>query len=238
MTASDGIRIEPVHSVAEATAIVEAFREIWPGGRSPVNVDLLIALAHTGNYVVSLHVDGEVVGGSVAFFWAPEERAMHSHITGILPAARGRGLGRALKQHQRAWALERGVGAITWTYDPLIARNAHFNLAVLGARAISYHVDYYGPMADDVNRGDESDRILVSWSTAAAPAPAPAPDRVVAAVPVPDDIEDMRRTAPADAAAWRTRVREELLAHLADGLEIGGFDDTRGYLLVPRGANA
>ncbi|MET0828042.1 MAG: GNAT family N-acetyltransferase, partial [Microbacterium sp.] len=60
----------------------------------------------------------------------------------------------------------------------------------------------------------------------------PADELVVASVAVPHDIETMRREAPADAAAWRVRVREEFLARVAEGLVVGGFDDARGYLFV------
>ena len=73
-------------------------------------------------------------------------------------------------------------------------------------------------MDDGVNRGDETDRIMVSWALAAPPVPTPADERVVASVAVPHDIESMRRESPTDAAAWRLRVRDELLGHLADGL--------------------
>jgi predicted GNAT superfamily acetyltransferase len=75
-----------------------------------------------------------MIGASVGFFAAPDDRSLHSHITGIVGDHRGRGLGRLLKQHQREWALARGVHRITWTFDPLVARNASFNLRVLGAR--------------------------------------------------------------------------------------------------------
>ena len=135
---------------------------------------------------------------------------MHSHITGVLPGLQSHGLGRVLKQHQREWAFARDVGHITWTFDPLVARNAHFNLRVLGARVTEYLVDHYGPMDDGVNRGDETDRVMVSWALAAPPAPTPPDDRVVASVAVPHDIETMRREAPTDAAAWRVRVRERV----------------------------
>ena len=87
-------------------------------------------------------------------------------------------------------------------------------------------------MDDGINRGDASDRIMVSWALAAPPVPTPADDRVVASVAVPRDIEALRREDPSDAATWRVRVRDELVGHLADGLVIGGFDDERGYLLV------
>ena len=98
---------------------------------------LLRALGHGGNYLVGAYrVDtGELVGASVAFFTEPLGAAMHSHITGVLAGTAGRGVGAALKWHQRQWALERGLTRITWTFDPLIARNSYFNLTRLGARA-------------------------------------------------------------------------------------------------------
>jgi predicted GNAT superfamily acetyltransferase len=157
---------------------------------------------------------------------------MHSHITGVLPGHQSLGLGRVLKQHQRAWALARDVGHITWTFDPLVARNAHFNLRVLGTRVTEYLVNHYGPMDDGVNRGDETDRIMVSWALAAPPVPTPDEGRVVVSVEVPRDIAALRRESPEAAAGWRRRVRDEMLAGLGEGLVVGGFDDIRGYLLV------
>ena len=229
---SGGIDIRPLDTVADVFAASAVLAEVWGGDRSGMPPNLLRALAHSGNYTVGLWQEERMVGASVAFFAPPAARSMHSHITGVLPGARGRGLGRLLKQHQREWALERGVGHVTWTFDPLVARNAHFNLRVLGARVTEYLVDQYGPMDDGVNRGDESDRLMVSWALAAPPVPTPAPERVVASVAVPRDIEEVRRASPADAASWRLRVREALVGHLAEGLAVGGFDDDLGYLLV------
>lgn len=226
--------IRPLATVDEVFRASAVLAEVWGGDRSGMPPNLLRALAHSGNYAVGLWEGERMVGASVAFFAAPAERSMHSHITGVLPQAQSRGLGRVLKQHQREWALARDVGHITWTFDPLVARNAHFNLRVLGARATEYLVNQYGPMDDGVNRGDESDRIMVSWAVAAAPAVTPSDDAVVAAVAVPADIEEVRRASAADAAAWRARVRAEILGHLAEGLVIGGFDDARGYLFIRR----
>ena len=226
------IEIRALESIEDVFTASAVLADVWAGDRSGMPPNLLRALAHSGNYAVGLWDEDRMVGASVAFFAAPATRSMHSHITGVLPGLQSQGLGRILKQHQREWALARDVGHITWTFDPLVARNAHFNLRVLGARATEYLVDQYGPMDDGVNRGDESDRILVSWALAAPPVPTPAPDRVVASVAVPPDIGAVRLESPADAAAWRVRVREALVAHLADGLAIGGFDDDLGYLLV------
>jgi predicted GNAT superfamily acetyltransferase len=101
-----------------------------------------------------------MVGASVAFFGADH---LHSHIAGVDPARQSGGVGYVLKLHQRAWALERDVPTVTWTFDPLVGRNAYFNLHKLGADAAAYLTDFYGPMTDGVNAGDASDRIYLRW---------------------------------------------------------------------------
>jgi predicted GNAT superfamily acetyltransferase len=226
------IDIRPLETIAQIHEAADVLREVWAGDRDAMPPNLMRALAHAGNYAVGMYEGDRMIGASIAFFAPPAARSMHSHITGVLPGLQSQGLGRLLKQHQREWAFARDVGRITWTFDPLVARNAHFNLRVLGARITEYLVDHYGPMDDGVNRGDETDRVMVSWALAAPPAPTPADERVVASVAVPHDIETMRRASPMDAAAWRTRVREEFLARLGEGLVVGGFDDERGYLFV------
>ncbi|MGN8552981.1 UNVERIFIED_CONTAM: GNAT family N-acetyltransferase [Microbacterium sp. SLM126] len=227
-----GIDIRPLDTVDEVHAASRVLAEVWGGDNGGMPPNLLRALAHAGNYAVGLYDGDRMVGASVAFFAAPAARSMHSHITGVLPDLQSKGLGRVLKQHQREWALARDVGHITWTFDPLVARNAHFNLRTLGTRVTEYLVNHYGPMDDGINRGDETDRVMVSWALAAPPVATPAAERVVASVAIPHDIETLRREAPADASAWRLRVRDEILARLAESLVIGGFDDERGYLFV------
>lgn len=227
---SEGITITPLTSVAQVVEASTVLAEVWGGDNGGMPSNLLRALAHAGNYAVGLYDGYRMIGASVAFFAAPATRSMHSHITGILDGYRSQGLGRLLKQHQREWALARDVGHITWTFDPLVARNAHFNLGVLGARATDYLVDHYGAMDDGVNRGDETDRLFVSWELAGAAAPS-APDErdVVTTVEIPADIEGLRRTDPAAALDWRYRVRDAFLGLLDDGFVVVGFDD-RGYL--------
>ncbi|GAA3026417.1 GNAT family N-acetyltransferase [Microbacterium dextranolyticum] len=220
--------IREITTVEQTFAAAEVLREVWGEEHPGMPANLLRALAHSGNYVVGVYDGERMVGASVAFFAAPAARSMHSHVTGVLDGYRAQGLGRALKQHQRAWAFARDVGHITWTFDPLVARNAHFNLSVLGARATEYLVDQYGAMDDDLNRGDESDRLMASWALA-APASAPREQDVVTSVEVPADIESLRRDDPAAALDWRYRVRDAFLGLLEDGLVVTGFDE-RGYL--------
>ncbi|BAJ74793.1 uncharacterized conserved protein [Microbacterium testaceum StLB037] len=225
------IDIRPLGTIEGIHEASRLFDAVWVGDRATMPANILRALEHSGNYVVGLFDEDRMIGASAAFFGPPADRSMHSHITGVLPGYQGRGLGRQLKNHQREWALERGVGRITWTFDPLIARNAHFNLAALGTRVTDYLVNQYGEMPDDVNRGDESDRLMVAWALAEPPAATRGDAEILAVVPVPDDIEALRRTDPAAAAEWRVRVRDELRGQLASGRRIGGFD-RRGYLIV------
>ena len=56
-----------------------------------------------------------------------------------------------------------GIQEVRWTYDPLLARNARFNLGRLGAVAVGLLPAFYGQMTDRLNRGDRSDRFEVRW---------------------------------------------------------------------------
>ena len=213
-----GIDIRALETVDAVFAASRVLAEVWGGDRSGMPPNLLRALAHSGNYAVGLYDGEQMVGASVAFFAAPAARSMHSHITGVLPGHQSHGLGRVLKQHQRQWALERDVGHITWTFDPLVARNAHFNLRVLGTRVDRVPRE---PLRTDgrrrqPRRRDRPDHGVVG-ARGAAGADARRTTSVVASVAVPHDIETLRRDSPTDAAAWRLRVRDEMLGHLADG---------------------
>jgi len=167
-----GIAVREVHELADCAAVRRLVDTVWSADPTnpSVTAELLRAYTHTGQYVVvadDLTRPGRpVVAASAAWLSAPAGLALHSHVTGVLPEGRGRSLGFALKAHQRAWALERGLQEITWTFDPLIRRNAWFNLAKLGARPREYLVDFYGAMADGVNAGDASDRLYLSWRLA------------------------------------------------------------------------
>jgi predicted GNAT superfamily acetyltransferase len=243
-----GVEIREVDDMAGHVAIDRLWTEIWGGSAMPA--ELLRALAKAHGYVVAAYDGERMVGACAGFFHAPAERALHSHVAGVSPEAAGRGVGLALKAHQRAWVLEHGLDTITWTYDPLVTRNAYFNLVKLGARAAEYLPNFYGAMPDAINRGDESDRILVRWDLRdarvaaacwgrAAPAKAAAPSAAgssaagggrLVTVPAPEDIETLRTTDPSAARRWRTTVREGLLPPLSDGGAVVGFGRD-GYLV-------
>ncbi|MES9602050.1 MULTISPECIES: GNAT family N-acetyltransferase [Actinomadura] len=160
-----GVDIRPLDRVGELEAVRRLYERIWRTGENnpPVTADLLRAMAKAGSYVSGAFDGGELVGACFGFFSPPAREALHSHIAGVLTHVQGRNVGFALKLHQRAWAMLRGVGEICWTYDPLVRRNAYFNIAKLAADPTEYLSNFYGPMDDDINRSDDTDRVLVRW---------------------------------------------------------------------------
>lgn len=164
---SAGVVIREISTVTALEDVVRLYETIWRrGGHPPMTLELLRALAKAGNYVAGAFDGDLLLGACVAFFSAPAEGAMHSHIAGVSPAARGRNVGFAIKLHQRAWAMQRGVSTIAWTFDPLVSRNAWFNITKLGALPVEYLPNFYGGMQDVINGTDDSDRLLVRWELA------------------------------------------------------------------------
>jgi predicted GNAT superfamily acetyltransferase len=159
-----GVSVRELTRLAELEAVVDLLSTIWGrAGNPPMTLELLRAFTKAGNYVAGAFEGEHLLGACVGFFHAPAEDALHSHIAGVLRTASGRGVGFALKVHQRAWALQRGVSEIAWTFDPLVARNAYINLVKLAARPAEYLPNFYGSMADAINGDDDSDRLLVRW---------------------------------------------------------------------------
>jgi predicted GNAT superfamily acetyltransferase len=158
--------IRELAEIEDLRELAEVFAVVWRRpGEPPISSDILKALAHSGNYVAGGYADGKLAGGLVGWFGGvpPHELHLHSHILGVLSGAETHGLGFELKQHQRRWCLAREVNVIEWTTDPLVRRNAYFNLTKLGAHAREYLINVYGEMSDSINAGEESDRLLISW---------------------------------------------------------------------------
>ena len=174
---SAGVEVAELRDPAEFRAAAALFGLVWATApeASPGPADLLRALSHAGNFVAGAWRAGVLVGCSVAFLGLEAEPepgvgvgplgrlSLHSHVTGVVPDRRGAGVGFALKQQQRAWALAREVTEVGWTFDPLVRRNAFFNLVKLGAVVIGYEPRFYGEMTDGINAGDESDRCVLRW---------------------------------------------------------------------------
>jgi predicted GNAT superfamily acetyltransferase len=240
--ALDGIEIRMLGSADEMVELGEVFRQVWGSVTPLVTIEILMAITHSGGYISAAYEtrrgEERMLGASVAMLARHLDRpALHSHITGLLPGARNTGLGRAMKLHQRQWALDHGIDWIVWTFDPLVRRNARFNIAVLGAEVHQYLASFYGTMNDAINAGDESDRLLVAWAVNDAATPAP---RNVSTdqshrqlVPTPDDIVALRRTDPAAVSRWRHDVRVALTDALDRGDRISDFTPDGEYVIEP-----
>jgi predicted GNAT superfamily acetyltransferase len=165
------LAVRELAGIEDLRELAELFAVVWGRpGEPPINSDILKALAHSGNYVSGGYFDNKLVGGLVGWFGGvpPHELHLHSHILGVRRGSDARGAGFELKQHQRRWCLARDVKVMEWTTDPLVRRNGYFNLTKLGAHAPEYLVNVYGEMSDDINAGEESDRLLVRWRLDAA----------------------------------------------------------------------
>lgn len=163
-----GVQVRLIEQLADLAEVTALFDEIWrPSSDRPISTELMRAFAKAGNYVAGAYDAEKLVGACVGFFAAPADAVLHSHIAGVSARVAGRHVGVALKLHQRAWSMQRGVARIEWTFDPLVARNAYFNIVKLGGTPVEYLPNFYGGMQDGINTGDDSDRLLLYWDLTA-----------------------------------------------------------------------
>ncbi len=138
---------------------------VW--GHEPaeaVPTHLLIASSRNGGVVLGAYDGDDMVGCLYGLPALHGGQLTHlSHLLAVHPDYRGRGIGEALKWRQRELVLAQGISTVTWTFDPLQAPNARLNLARLGGYSATYVRDYYGPMADSLNAGLPSDRLVLTW---------------------------------------------------------------------------
>jgi predicted GNAT superfamily acetyltransferase len=227
------VRVLGGADVAAAQAVVH---DAWGSRQVPQGI-LLQALSHAGNAAVAALRGERPIGVAFGFLGWSGGLHMHSHMTAVARRERSRGVGLALKLWQRALCLDNGITEMRWTYDPLIARNAYFNLVKLGAGVQGFFPDFYGAMDDNVNSGDHSDRFEVSWQLASrrtraalerGERNAPGAGEAVA---VPVDFDALRRSDAAAARAVRLAARERFTTLFADGLRPdwgeGGYVFTR-----------
>ncbi len=241
-----GIDIRPFASIDDHTQCDALQRRVW-GDASTISPPMTIAIQrHGGIALGAFDRRSQRMVGFVLSFLAPSALpgatnglSHHSHMAAVAPEWQNQGIGMALKLAQRQAVLLQGINLITWTYDPLEARNAMLNIHKLGAICRTYHRNYYGEMPDRLNAGLATDRFEVEWwldgSAPANLAPpdssAPiqraliAPDQHPAAtrleIDIPPDFQSLKRGDLNHAKAWRMRTRLQ-------------FEDafSRGYIVV------
>lgn len=153
----------------EMSAVEVLQREVWPGSETDiVPAHLLITVVHNGGVVLGAFAGERLIGFVFGFpgleFTPDGPRPKHcSHMAGVHPDHRDSGAGFALKRAQWQMVRHQGLDHITWTYDPLLSRNAYLNVARLGAVCSTYRRSEYGDMRDGLNAGLPSDRFQVDW---------------------------------------------------------------------------
>jgi predicted GNAT superfamily acetyltransferase len=257
-TPRDDITLRELSSVEDMQGMAALLERIWEEPRI-LTPELLRALATHGNLVIGAFAEGELVGAQMAFLGLEAGRTiLHSHVTGVAAEAQHRGIGFLLKLAQRDWAMSHGIDVVTWTFDPMVARNAYFNIRKLGAFGNRFLRDFYGPMDDTFNAGERSDRLEARWevrhprveaalrgegSGLGARAVALLDDedgeprmhmeregdRLL--VRVPPDYLALRKKDRYAASAWRDAVADALEEAFHRGFRATGFERDLGYLL-------
>jgi predicted GNAT superfamily acetyltransferase len=155
------IRFRVLTEVDDLEEIARIAEDVW-GVNQGIPVNLMRALATHAGVIIGAYEYDDPVGVSAAFV-AMHPRTLWSHMTGIRPDKQRSGVGTGLKWAQREWALQHGFEEIHWTFDPLQRGNAHFNLHLLGATAVSYIPNFYGIMNDNITGSLPSDRVIAEW---------------------------------------------------------------------------
>ena len=254
--ATSAILLRDIRDPDELRACQDLQRRTWgiteDGYLLPVAT--MAAAQKVGGLVLgAFDADQVLVGFSFAFLGQVRgQLVLYSQLTAVDPERQGEGIGRLLKNEQRRRARDMGLVSVVWTFDPLQASNAHFNLAVLGATSRTYELDLYGSRTDALNAGLPTDRLLAEWSTMAEPAPLreaspdalelievePGPDGLlvpsrVRSVPnersscltvqVPSNLARLKAVNLALAIDWQLAVRAALCAAFAAGYVAVGF---------------
>ena len=219
--------------------------------------EVMTALAHSGNVPLGAYEMERLVGFVLGWAGVDEDGLhVHSHMLATLPDRRHRGVGYALKLGQRAQALEQGIAVARWTFDPLVARNAWFNMGKLGAVADRFERDFYGEMTDEINRGDRTDRLVIRWDLdrepgggrqgeglrsvleargdpeAPDPVPTGGPSPDGAVIEIPRDHPELRQRDSGLGSHWREATAVAMEACFASGLIVDGFDRERSAYVL------
>jgi predicted GNAT superfamily acetyltransferase len=231
------VRIAPLTALADYERCVELQLAVWgysDGDLIPKRV--FIVAGAIGGQVIGAFDGDAVVGFAMSLPGYRDGAAyLHSHMLAVLPEYRNAGLGRRLKLAQRADALERGIDRMEWTFDPLEIKNAHLNIARLGAIARRYKRDFYGPSTSPLQGGLPTDRLMAEWwlrSPRVRQTLGEEPEKgdeiapILERIDVPAAIYVWKRTEEQRklAESLQTRNRQALESAFAQGLAITGYE--------------
>jgi len=233
---SSQIQVRKLDSLSDQHLGRNIFDQTWAmDSGTEITPNLLQAMVHSGSYLSGAFIDDKCVGAAFAFPATTGGLHLHSHMTAVLDKYRDQGVGYALKIDQWHWAKKNNYSNLSWTFDPLVRRNAKLNIAKLGVDISSYHANFYGDMPDALNAGDESDRLMVSWSTNKESPKArelitnPDPGDIL--IEIPEDIVAIRSKNQNESMKWRRHVREQFMAAFENHGKVIGFSANSEYVV-------
>ena len=230
------IQVRRLETLTDQTLGRQIFDQTWAmDSGTEITPNLLQAMVHSGAYLSGAFIDEKCVGAAFAFPATTEGLHLHSHMTAVLVKYRDKGIGYSLKIDQWNWAKKNNYKEITWTFDPLVARNAKLNLIKLGADISAYYPNFYGDMPDALNAGDESDRVMASWKVYGEQPVAKSvitnPDKADTLIKIPEDILAIRSEDISENLKWRHKVREEFTRAFEKGGKVVGFSANNEYVV-------
>jgi len=230
------LKIINLLSHAEQSQARYIFDETWAmDSGTEITPNLLKAMVHSGAYLTGAFIGERCVGAAFAFPATTKVLHLHSHMTAVLDKYRDQGIGYSLKLDQWQWAKKNNYKEITWTFDPLVARNAKLNLIKLGVGISAYYPNFYGDMPDSLNAGDESDRVMASWKVEGEKPVAKnviiSPEKSDILIKIPEDIVTLRREDISENLKWRHKVREEFMRAFEKGGKVVGFSANNEYVV-------
>jgi len=227
------VHIRRAQGVEDYQKVVELEKEVWgytdPGDLAAVPI-LMIANRFGGAVLVAENAAQRMIGFAMANLgWTSEKKLFWwSHMTAVVEEYRNKGLGLLLKLRQREEALASGIDEIRWTFDPLQALNAHFNLHKLGVIVGQYEENVYGYSSSRLHQGLPTDRFVAEWHLETGQ-PKALDDKPVL-LEIPENINELRRTDLARAKAWQDRIREACRQYFQEGYVIVDFVDRHYFL--------
>jgi predicted GNAT superfamily acetyltransferase len=232
----NNVKVRLLISISEQESARKLFDETWPmKSGTEITPNLLQALVHSGAYLSGVFIGRKCVGAAFAFPATSGGLHLHSHMTAVIKDYRNQGIGYALKIDQWHWAKKNNYNEITWTFDPLVARNAKFNLIKLGVDISNYYPNFYGDMPDAINAGDESDRVMASWKVVGEQPRSKSviinPDKSDTLITIPEDIVTIRSKDISENLKWRHKVREEFMRAFEKGGKVVGFSANNEYVV-------
>jgi predicted GNAT superfamily acetyltransferase len=228
--------VSKLEKLIDQTLSRQIFDQVWElDSGTEITPNLLQAMVHSGSYLSGAFIENKIVGAAFAFPATNNGLHLHSHMTAVLDEYRDKGVGYALKIDQWNWAKKHKYSHLSWTFDPLVRRNAKLNIVKLGVDISAYYPNFYGAMPDALNAGDESDRLMVSWSTDMDAPKArelithPKPDDIL--IEIPEDIVAIRSKDQSESMEWRRRVRDQFMAAFEKNGKVVGFSANNEYVV-------